>query len=59
LTARVGGEEFAVVMPGACPVVGGQAGEAIRQAIQEPIVPVGIVTVSIGLTGAKTDDDVG
>jgi len=58
LTARVGGEEFAVVMPGASPVGGQQAAEAIRIAIQEPIVPVGVVTVSIGLTATTPEDDV-
>jgi diguanylate cyclase (GGDEF)-like protein len=58
LTSRVGGEEFAVVMPGTAADVARSAAERMRTAIEEPIVPVGRVTVSIGLTVARTNDDV-
>ena len=57
LTARVGGEEFAVVLPGVEPSQARAGAERARAGIERPIEGVGPVTVSIGLTSAQPGDD--
>jgi diguanylate cyclase (GGDEF)-like protein len=52
--ARIGGEEFAWLMPEASAADGLQAAERLRQAVEETAFPgVGGVTVSIGVCGAE------
>lgn len=50
MAARVGGEEFAIVMPDACATGGALAGERLRRIIAgQPFGTVGQVTVSVGV----------
>ena len=56
--ARVGGEEFVVVLPRTGPAQALQVAEKIRVAVADtPIEPVGHVTVSVGLTVASPSDE--
>ncbi|MBS98138.1 MAG: hypothetical protein CMI01_05625 [Oceanospirillaceae bacterium] len=61
--ARIGGEEFVVIMPSTSGDAARQAAEKIRKAIEKSPFnfqsnPVKI-TISIGLTGIRTDDTAG
>lgn len=60
--ARIGGEEFAILLPGV-PVAGAQAAaERVRGAVQSLAiphehVPAGVVSISIGIAAASVDPD--
>jgi diguanylate cyclase (GGDEF)-like protein/putative nucleotidyltransferase with HDIG domain len=56
-SARVGGEEFAVVLPPRASEESRSIAESLRSAIEPPIIPVGLVTVSVGLAHARSNDD--
>ena len=58
VVARIGGEEFAVLLPGAGPDAAGAAAERIRSAIEQIREPVP-VTASIGVTSAPAADVTG
>lgn len=49
LLYRTGGEEFVLLLPGAAPDVSYQLGEKIRQAVEDEIYPVGVITISVGV----------
>ncbi len=61
LVARIGGEEFAVLLPGMSEEAAAVVAERVRRSIAETQVPgaeqVGL-SVSIGLTAARPDDSV-
>jgi diguanylate cyclase (GGDEF)-like protein/PAS domain S-box-containing protein len=58
LAARIGGEEFALLMPGTNEAGAETIAERLRQAVQEQAIPhagnqpVGVVTISIGVATA-------
>ena len=54
VAARIGGEEFAVLLPGATPEVAGEVAERVREAVGAIVEPVP-VTASIGLSCARGD----
>jgi len=58
VVARLGGEEFAVLMPGASMRAAGEAAERLRReverlAIPHPSLPDGVLTVSIGCAACE------
>lgn len=57
LFARLGGEEFAIVIPGLAPAQSGFTAERLRRAVQELQIAGGVaplrVTVSIGISGCS------
>lgn len=61
MLARIGGEEFALVIPDADAEAALTAGERLHRLVRdEPIAPAGTVTISVGLatlTGEESDDD--
>jgi diguanylate cyclase (GGDEF)-like protein/PAS domain S-box-containing protein len=62
LVARLGGEEFGVVLAGATIEEALQVGERMRRAMLAEALahsssPFGLVTISIGATGKNDDDD--
>ncbi|MCB0882453.1 MAG: diguanylate cyclase [Thermoleophilia bacterium] len=60
LFARVGGEKFALLMPGAGPVPALAVAERIRQAIAGlPVPPAGRVTISAGVASVSDEDGPG
>ncbi len=64
LVARIGGEEFVVVMPDTPPERARRIGERLRQKVeQEPFVAVGAdpiaVTISVGVTTSRVTDTYG
>jgi diguanylate cyclase (GGDEF)-like protein len=54
VAARLGGEEFAVLLPDATPEVAGEVAERVRQAVGAIVDPVP-VTASIGLSCGRGD----
>jgi diguanylate cyclase (GGDEF)-like protein len=49
--ARIGGDEFAIIMPGATTAVGMQVAERIRREVETRTSGEPRITVSIGLAG--------
>ena len=56
IAARIGGEEFAVLLPGAAPETAGEIAERLRAAVDRIEEPVP-VTASIGVTSSHTGVD--
>ncbi len=61
LAARIGDEEFAVLLPGAAPDIASLVAERIRRAVEETLINVGEtsirVTASIGIAPLATAED--
>lgn len=55
--ARVGGDEFAVVLTGATPEEAEQVAERMRHAVHACAVPHGEARISIGCAGGQAGDD--
>jgi diguanylate cyclase (GGDEF)-like protein len=54
---RIGGEEFALILPGAGTEAAVEVGERVRRAIEAIVIPYGRVTASIGITTGDGSDD--
>ena len=53
---RIGGEEFALLLPGADGATAAAVAERVRRAIEENSAPVAGVTVSLGVASSRGDD---
>lgn len=53
---RIGGEEFALLLPGADDVAAAAVAERVRQAIETNSAPAAGVTVSMGVAASRGDD---
>jgi len=53
---RIGGEEFALLLPGADETTAATVAERVRRAIEDHPGPVAGVTVSLGVAAARGDD---
>jgi diguanylate cyclase (GGDEF)-like protein len=55
LGCRIGGEEFALLLPGADEHAAGEVAERLRRAVEARRLPVGSVTVSLGVAASRGD----
>jgi len=53
---RIGGEEFALLLPGADDATAAAVAERVRRAIEENTAPAAGVTVSLGVAASRGDD---
>ena len=53
---RIGGEEFALLLPGADDATAAAVAERVRRAVEENTAPAAGVTVSLGVAASRGDD---
>ena len=53
---RIGGEEFALLLPGADRAMSAAVAERVRRAIEDSTAPAAAVTVSLGVASSQGDD---